>query len=159
MTQAGDVLAAIVLWPLWNPPRQFVPVSLVSTFVSRGRAGSSGLFDKVTRPSAFGQTGHRSRHRRMTESYRCCRKRDFAMSGEQHRSKIKCKCAILIQKSARWDSIVSNSNSAVRLRRLFRQHRPGPDSECARQSCQRIGGASSPAMPSFGKCARIVSAK
>jgi hypothetical protein len=32
------------------------------------RAGSRGLFDEVTRPSAFGQTGHRSRHRRMTES-------------------------------------------------------------------------------------------
>jgi hypothetical protein len=43
------------------------------------------------------------------------------MSGEQHRFKIKikCKCAILIQKSARRDSIVSNSNSAVRLQRLF----------------------------------------
>jgi hypothetical protein len=46
------------------------------------------------------------------------------MNGEQHRFKIKCKCAILIQKSARRDSIVSNSNSTVRLRRLFRQHRP-----------------------------------
>jgi hypothetical protein len=34
-------------------------------------------------------------------------KKDFAMSGEQHRFKIKCKCAILTQKSARRDSIVS----------------------------------------------------
>jgi hypothetical protein len=59
----------------------------------------------------------------MSASGRCCRKRDFAMSGEQHRFKITCECAILIQKSARRDSIVSNSNSTVRLRRLFRQHR------------------------------------
>src|SRR5215471_7610205 len=49
-------------------------------------------------------------------------KGDFAMNGKQHRFKIKCKCAILIQKSARRDSIVSNSNSTVRLRTLFRQH-------------------------------------
>ena len=37
------------------------------------------------------------------------------MSGEQHRFKIKCKCPILIQKSARRDSIVSNSNEELAL--------------------------------------------
>jgi hypothetical protein len=67
--------------------------------------------------------GDRIATRRMSLVGRCCRKRDFAMSGEQHRFKIKCKCPILIQKSGRRDSIVSNSNSTVRLRRLFRQHR------------------------------------
>ena len=57
--------------------------------------------------------GDRIATRRMSLVGRCCRKRDFAMSGEQHRFKIKCKCPILIQKSARRDSIVSNSNSTV----------------------------------------------
>jgi hypothetical protein len=57
------------------------------------------------------------------------------MSGEQHRFKIKCKCAILIQKSARRDSIVSNSNSTVRLRRLFRQHRSKGENLTPSLSC------------------------
>jgi hypothetical protein len=61
MTQAGDVLAAIVLriHP-GNPPRQVVPVDLIKHVRVTGRAGSRGLFDEVSRPSAFGQTGHRA---------------------------------------------------------------------------------------------------
>jgi hypothetical protein len=40
-----------------NPPRQFVPVDLIKHVRVMGRADSRGLFDEVTRPSAFGQTG------------------------------------------------------------------------------------------------------
>jgi hypothetical protein len=36
-----------------------IPVQVKLVRVT-GRAGSSGLFDEVTRPSAFGQTGHRA---------------------------------------------------------------------------------------------------
>ena len=39
----------------------------------------------------------------------------------------RCKCAILIQKSACLDLFVSISNSTVPSRRLFRQHRPKPE--------------------------------
>ena len=59
----------------------------------------------------------------MSELGRCCRKRDFAMSGEQHQFKFKCKCAILIQKIRPPGFDVQ---ILIRLRKLFRQHRSKP---------------------------------
>jgi hypothetical protein len=52
---------------------------------------------------------------------------DFAHLGAQDRFNIRRQCAMLIQKSMRLDSIVSNFYSTVSPRRLLQQNLPDSD--------------------------------